>query len=108
MGIVTDSTPLEEPKNPETDNVFKLYRLLANSEQTETMRQNYIKGGFGYGHAKTALYELILDKYSAQRKLFNELMQDSAKLESELKIGEEKAKKIATEKLKLVRATAGY
>jgi tryptophanyl-tRNA synthetase len=108
MGIITDSTPLEEPKNPEIDNVFKLYRLLATPDQTETMRQNYIKGGFGYGHAKTALFELILDKYSVPRKLFNELMQDPAKLDSELKVGEEKAKKIATEKLKLVRSVVGY
>jgi tryptophanyl-tRNA synthetase len=108
MGIVTDSTPLEEPKNPETDNVFKLYRLLASPEQTDTMRQNYLKGGFGYGHAKTALYELILDKYREQRKLFSELMQNPSKLDSELKIGEEKAKKIAQDKLKQVRSVLGY
>lgn len=108
MSIVTDSTPLEEPKNPETDNVFKLYRLLASPEQTETMRQNYLKGGFGYGHAKTALLELILDKYSEQRKIFSELMQNSDKLESELRVGEEKAKKMATDKLRQVRSVVGY
>jgi tryptophanyl-tRNA synthetase len=108
MGIVTDSTPLEEPKNPEIDNVYKLYRLLATPEQTETMRQNYLRGGFGYGHAKTALFELILDKFAAPRQLFNELMQNPGKLDSELKVGEEKARKIAVEKLKLVRSVAGY
>jgi len=61
--IVTDATPLEEPKNPDTCNVFKLYKLLANDEQVAEMRGNYLKGGYGYGHAKTALYELILTKF---------------------------------------------
>ncbi len=108
LSIVTDSKGLEEPKDPETCNVFKLYRLLGNNEQVESMRQNYIKGGFGYGHAKTALYELILDKYSAQRKIYAELMNDPKKLESELSVGEIKAKKIAQEKLKVVREALGY
>jgi tryptophanyl-tRNA synthetase len=108
MGIVTDSTPMEDPKNPETCNVFKIYRLLGTTEQTESLRQNYIKGGFGYGHAKTALLELILEKYSGPRKIFNELMQNPAKLESELSVGESKAKKLAQEKLKQVRSAIGY
>ena len=108
LSIVTDSKGLEEPKDPETCNVFKLYRLLANATQTEAMKQNYIKGGFGYGHAKTALYELILDTYSAQRKIYTDLMNDPKKLESELAIGELKAKKIAQEKLKVVREALGY
>lgn len=108
MGIITDSTPLEAPKNPDTCNAFKLYALLASAEQTETMRQNYLKGGYGYGHAKTALFELILDKYSAQRQLFNELMNHPTKLEEELSIGEAKARKIAQEKLAAVRKALGY
>lgn len=108
MGIVTDSTPLEAPKNPDTCNAFKLYALLASSEQTETMRQNYLKGGYGYGHAKTALFELILDKYGKQRQLFNELMNHPTKLEEELSIGEAKAKKIAQQKLAEVRKALGF
>lgn len=108
MSVVTDSTPLEEPKNPETCNVFKLYQLLGNVEQTESLRQNYLKGGFGYGHAKTALLELILEKFSEQRKTFNELMSHPTKLEEELSIGETKAKKIAQEKLKVVREVLGF
>lgn len=108
MSVVTDSTPLEEPKNPETCNVFKLYQLLGNAEQTESLRQNYLKGGFGYGHAKTALLELILEKFSEQRKTFNELMSHPTKLEEELSIGETKAKKIAQEKLKVVREVLGF
>lgn len=108
MSIVTDSKQLEEPKDPDTCNVFKLYQLLANAQQIATMRENYIKGGFGYGHAKTALLELILDTYKEQRNSFNSLMANEALLEKELSIGEAKAAAIANEKLKLVRSVVGY
>ena len=108
MGIITDSTPLEAPKNPDTCNAFKLFQLLASKEQTETMRANYLKGGYGYGHAKTALFELILEKYSQQRKTFTELMSHPTKLEEELSIGEAKAKKMALEKLSLLRKALGF
>jgi tryptophanyl-tRNA synthetase len=106
--IVTDSKGLEEPKDPNTDNVFKLYQLLGNKEQVESLRANYLKGGFGYGHAKTALFELILDKFKKERETFNSLMANEALLEKELSIGEAKATKIANEKLKLVRDVIGY
>jgi len=108
MSIVSDSKTLEEPKDPETDNTFKLYKLLATTEQNEAMRQNYLKGGFGYGHAKTALLELILDKYKAQREEYNRLMQNPDLLEKELALGEAKAEKMANEKLKQVREVLGY
>ena len=106
--IITDSKGLEEPKDPNTDNVFKLYQLLGSKEQTEGLRANYLKGGFGYGHAKTALFELILDKFKKERETFNSLMNNEALLEKELSIGEAKAAKIANEKLKLVREVVGY
>jgi len=108
MAIVTDSTPLEAPKNPETCNAFKLFQLLATPEQTEAMRQNYLKGGYGYGHAKTALFELILEKYNEPRRIFNELMSHPTKLEEELSIGEAKAKKMAQEKLAVLRKVLGF
>lgn len=108
MSIVTDSKGLEEPKDPETDNVFKLYRLLGSQKQTEELRQNYIKGGFGYGHAKTALFELILDTYKEQRITYDKLMADTSVLEKELAIGEAKASKMANEKLKQVRDVIGF
>ncbi len=108
MSIVTDSKGLEDPKDPDTDNVFKIYRLLANTAQTETMRQNYLKGGFGYGHAKTALLELILDKFKDQRVAYSHLMANTTLLEKELAIGEAKAAIIANEKLKAVREVIGY
>lgn len=108
MGIVTDSKPLEAPKDPDTCNAFKLYALLADQEKTETMRRNYLKGGYGYGHSKTELYELILEKFSAQRKRYNELMNDAALLENELALGEKRAAEIANAKLKQIRTLLGY
>lgn len=108
MGIITDAKTLEEPKDPNTCNVFQLYKLIADENQTSVMHDNYVKGGFGYGHAKTALLELILDKYSTQRTIYTQLMNDPQKLESELSIGEAKAKKIAQEKLKQVRSVLGF
>jgi tryptophanyl-tRNA synthetase len=106
--IVTDTTPLEDPKNPDTCNVFKLFRLLANDSQIEEMRNNYLKGGYGYGHAKTALFEVILSKFEKPRARYNELMNNTSLLEKELQIGEEKARKIAQEKLKQVRSVLGF
>lgn len=106
--IVTDATPLEEPKNPDTCNVFKLYKLLASETQIAEMRNNYIKGGYGYGHAKTALYELILSKFEKPRARYNELMNNTNLLEKQLEVGEAKARKIAQEKLKQVRAVLGF
>ena len=108
MGIITDSTPLEAPKNPDTCNAFKLYQLLASKEQTESMRQNYLKGNYGYGHAKTELFELIVTKYAEQRKTFTELMNHPTKLEEELSAGEAKARKMAQQKLAEIRKALGF
>ncbi|MBS1637224.1 MAG: tryptophan--tRNA ligase [Bacteroidetes bacterium] len=108
MGIVTDSKGLEDPKDPDTCNVFKLYALLAAEPEIAAMRENYTRGGYGYGHAKTALFELILKKYEEPRRKFNELMADPALLEKHLQIGEEKARTIAREKLKVVRNILGF
>lgn len=108
MGIVTDATPLEDPKNPDTCNVFALYKLLATKEQIEEMRANYLKGGYGYGHAKTALYELILDKYKKERESYNYYMNNRSELDARLKIGADKARVIAKATLKRVREKLGF
>jgi tryptophanyl-tRNA synthetase len=108
MSIVTDSTPLEEPKNPETCNVFALYKLVASNEQSQKMRQNYLNGNYGYGHAKTAFYELLLDKYKTEREKYNYYMSNKAELELELKKGADKARIIAREVLNKVRSKLGY
>ncbi len=103
MSIVTDSKGIGDAKDPSMDNVFKIFKLLANETQTEELRQNYIKGGFGYGQAKTALLQLILDNYKEQRINYNKFMANISALEKELAIGEVKASKIANEKLKQIR-----
>lgn len=108
MSIVTDSTPLEAPKNPDTCNVFKIYSLLADKKDVEQMRENYLKGGYGYGHAKTALFELILDKFKEPRKIYSELIQNKENLEKILQEGEKKASKLAQEKMKMIRSVLGY
>lgn len=108
MKIVSDSTPLEEPKDPETDNTFALYSLLASKEDTETMRQNYLNGGYGYGHAKQALYELILERFSEERKIYQHYMDHPAELEEKLSVGEAKAKEIALTTLARVKKALGF
>ena len=82
--------------------------MLADATQISEMRSNYTKGGYGYGHAKTALYEVILSKFEKPRNRYNELMSNTALLEKELQIGEEKARKRAQEKLKQVRSILGF
>ena len=106
--IVTDATPLEEPKDPDTCNVFAIYRLLATAEQIAEMRANYVRGGYGYGHAKMALYEMILSKFEKPRNRYNELMNNTDLIEKELQVGEAKARIIARDKLKLVRSVLGF
>lgn len=107
MSIETDSTPLEDPKNPDTDNVFALYKLLASPEQVEEMRQNYLNGGYGYGHAKQALFELILEKYADARIRFDELMNDKVTLDAFLENGALKARDVAQKVLKRTRNKLG-
>ena len=108
MSIVSDSTPLEEPKNPDTCHVFALYKLLADEQQIVNMRVNYLNGGYGYGHAKQALFELILIKFEKQRNRFNELMNNKSQIDHALASGAVRAGKIANEVLKRVRAKVGY
>jgi tryptophanyl-tRNA synthetase len=108
MSIVTDATPLEAPKNPDTCNVFALYKLLASKEQTEDMRNNYIKGNYGYGHSKTALYELMLTKFKQQRETYEYYMNNRSELDARLKIGADKARVVAKATLSRVREKLGF
>ncbi|NVJ88535.1 MAG: tryptophan--tRNA ligase [Flavobacteriaceae bacterium] len=108
MGIKTDSTPLEEPKNPDTDNVFALYKLMANDAQIEEMRSNYLGGNYGYGHAKQALYELILEKFSGVRERYHHYMNNKHEIDEALNVGAKKATQIANEVLQRVREKVGY
>ena len=108
MKIVSDSTPLELPKKPDDDITFKLYALLASAEQTEAMRQNYVAGGYGFGAAKQALYELILTDFATERRIFDYYMANEAALEAKLRAGEAKARVIARKKIEEVRAKIGF
>lgn len=108
MQIVTDATPLEAPKNPDTCNVFAIYSLLADKAQIEQMRQNYLGGNYGYGQAKTELYELIVKKYEEPRRIYAHYMEHPDELEAKLKTGAEKARELALKKIKTVRNLLGY
>lgn len=108
LGIVSDSKSLEEPKDPNTDNTFKLFALVASTEQTDTMRQNYLNGNYGYGHAKKELLAVLIERYTQERKTFQTLMNDKSELDKQLRIGAEKARGIASATLKRVRERVGY
>lgn len=107
MAIETDSTPLEAPKDPETCKVFALYALIASAEQTEKMRQNYLGGNYGYGHAKTELLQLILEQYATQRETFDYYMTHLEELDAKLMEGAKKTRAIAAQTLKKVRESLG-
>jgi tryptophanyl-tRNA synthetase len=106
--IKTDSTPIEEPKNPDGDTVFALYSLLSTEEQKQDLRKKYLGGNYGYGHAKQELYELIVEKFRPQREAFMYLMNNPQELEKKLEQGEEKARVIAHDVLNRVRKKLGF
>ena len=108
MSIVTDSTPLEAPKNPDTDTVFALYSLLADEAQISEMRRNYERGGYGYGHAKQALFERIRDTFATERERYQYYTENLPELHRELEQGEARAREIAREVLDRVRKKLGY
>lgn len=108
MSIVTDSLPLEAPKNPDTCHVFKIFSLVASPGQTEAMRMNYLAGNYGYGHAKNELLSVLLERFSNERVRFNELMSEPAHLEQLLAEGEQKARIIASEVLGRTRQKLGF
>ena len=108
MGIQTDSTALEDPKDPETCNVFSIYKLLAMPAQIEELASNYRGGNFGYGHAKTALFELILEEFAEARDQFNHYMAHPEEVAAALKMGAKKARPVAQETLSRVRGKLGF
>ena len=106
--IVTDSSPLEEPKNPDTCNVFALYQLLGSALQVADLRAKYLAGGFGYGHAKQALFECILENFREERLRFDTLMAHPDEIERQLQLGAAKARPTAHAVLNRLRAVLGY
>ncbi|MBF0694074.1 MAG: tryptophan--tRNA ligase [Flavobacterium sp.] len=110
MSIETDSTPLEEPKDAETCKIFGIYKLLATPQQIDAMKVNYQNKdrNFGYGHAKQALFELIVEKYKTPRERYQYYQANPEEVEAQLQIGAEKARKIADVTLKRVRQKLGF
>lgn len=108
MSIVTDSTPLEAPKDPTKDNVFAIYKLVATPEQTEALRQRYLAGNFGYGHAKQELLNVLTMRYKSERERFQFLMAHPEELERILEDGERRARVVARDVLSRVRSKLGF
>ena len=108
MSIITDSLALDDPKDPDTCNVFGLYKLVAEANEVSEMRKKYQVGGFGYGHAKKALLEVLIDSYKTPRDEFNRWMNDKGALDEQLALGAEKARTVGTAALGRVRNALGY
>ncbi|MBT7243524.1 MAG: tryptophan--tRNA ligase, partial [Flavobacteriaceae bacterium] len=108
MGIQTDSISMEESKSPDACNVFNLYKLVASEGQIKVMRANYEGGNYGYGHAKQALYELIINKFSKERGRYNYFMKNLDEVDKALAVGAKKATAVANEVLRRVRKKLGY
>ena len=108
MSIKTDSTPMGEPMNPDTCNVFALYKLMATPEEVETLRKNYLENPeFGYGHAKQALFEKYTDYFAEAREKRRELLANPQKVEDILQDGASRARKVADATMAKVRAAVG-
>ncbi|MBZ7935146.1 MULTISPECIES: tryptophan--tRNA ligase [Campylobacter] len=105
--IVTDSTALEDPKNPEECNVFKIAKLFLDNEGQENLRNRYLKGGEGYGHFKMYLNELVIDYFKEIREKYNELLNKPSYLKEVLDFGASKARKIAQEKMQKIYTKIG-
>ncbi len=108
MSIKTDSTPVEEPKDPDKCIVFNIYDNIVPRAKSIELRQKYINGGYGYGDAKKDLLSIILDFFSKERDLYNKIIVNKMYIENILKIGEEKARDIATKKLKAIRKVLDF
>lgn len=106
--IISDSTPLEQPKDPDKDTTFALYSLLATSDQANVMRKKYQAGNYGYGQAKQELYELIVSRFAEERRAFNFYFSNPDELEKKLQQGESKARIIAHEVIGRVRKKLGF
>ncbi len=110
MSIETDSTPLEEPKNTNTCKVFAIYKLLANEIQIAQMALKYqnTNKDFGYGHAKQALFELIIENFKTEREKYNYYIENLTEVDKLLKVGAQKAQEIANGVLHRVRQKLGF
>jgi tryptophanyl-tRNA synthetase len=107
MSIKTDSTPVEDPKNPDTDSVFALYKLFADDAEQDALAQRYRAGGMGYGEAKQALYEKAMEYFAEARERRAKLEARPGDVEDVLRSGARKARAKAREVLDRARAASG-
>ena len=107
MGIKTDSTPVEDPKDPDRCNVFALYKLFAADDERADMERRYREGGVGYGETKKRLLELILEHFKEARARREELGRDKDSVRRILKEGAERARESAMPQMKAVREAVG-
>ena len=108
MGIQTDSIPMEDSKDPDSCNVFTLFKLIASPNEIASMKANYEGGNYGYGHAKQALFELLIEKFSKERETYNYYMENLSEVDKALEIGAKKASFVANDVLARVRKKLGY
>ena len=110
MSIETDSTPLEEPKNPDSCKIFAIYKLVANETQIAEMKIKYANANkdFGYGHAKQLLFELLLSNFKTEREKYNYYMSNLDEVDSLLEQGAKKASVVANSVLQRVRIKLGF
>ncbi|MGL4367258.1 MAG: tryptophan--tRNA ligase [Brevinemataceae bacterium] len=107
MGIITDSTPLEDPKDFRSCPVYNIYKLMASPNEIQQMQFNYSKGGYGYGHAKTALFEKIISFFAQARNNMNELNNNPVYVQELIKSCSNKARIQAQKKIQQVRKSMG-
>ncbi len=108
MGILTDSTSMEEPKDPDSDTVFALYSFLASKSSTAEMREKYLQGNYGYGHAKQELYDCLLSTFGEAREKFQYYINNVSEIDELLHLGAQKAHVVADDVLQRVRGKLGY
>ncbi len=106
--IATDSTALEDPKDPNANAICALMQLIAEDAVTQELRDKLTAGGYGWGHAKKDLLGAILDRFKNEREQFNQWMSNPDELNAVLKQGAEKARQVASATLQRVREKAGY
>ena len=108
MGILTDSTSMEEPKDPDSDTVFALYSILASEASSAEMRAKYLHGNYGYGHAKQELYDCLLSSFGEAREKYQYYINNVSEIDELLHLGAQKAQVVADNVLQRVRTKLGY
>lgn len=108
MGILTDSTSMEEPKDPDSDTVFALYSILASEASSAEMRAKYLQGNYGYGHAKQELYDCLLSTFGEAREKYQYYINNVSEIDELLHLGAQKAQVVANDVLQRVRVKLGY